>query len=202
MKKGVSFAAGMLLGLLAVFWSIAVPALQSARFEQAVLNTVNREAVGMSESALTAFARETMDYLNGRTDEWSPETPFVITGAFVSHMAEVRLWVDVLKNALPAGVMFALAGVLLGRDRRMVRAGMLCMLGLIAALLVWAAVDFESLWMAIHVLLIPNGIFAAGEPVMMLFPLSLFFGYVVPVVCWLAVSLAVMLGLCSVKGKE
>ncbi len=202
MKKSLSFAAGMLLGLLAVFWSIAVPALQSAHFEQAVLNNVDREAVGMSESALTAFARETMDYLNGRTDEWSPETPFVITNAFVKHMAEVRLWVDVLKAALPVGVALAAAGILLGRDRRMVRLGMLCMLGVIAAVLLWAAADFESLWMVIHVLFIPNGIFAAGEPVMMLFPLSLFFGYVVPVVWRLAVSLAVMLGLCSVKWKE
>jgi len=178
MKRTLSFAAGLVLALLAVLWSIAGPALQTERFEKAVLNTVNREAVGMSESDLTAFARETMDYLNGRADKWSPDTPFEISPAFVRHMAEVRGWVDALKIALPAGAALSVLLLMYGRDGQMARLGMLTLLGLIAAVLVWAAIDFDSLWMVIHRVLIPGGIFAAGEMVMRLFPLELFFSYV------------------------
>ena len=95
----------MLLALLIVAGSVAVPALQPDRFEKAVLNTVKPEAVGMSESDLAAFALETMAYLRGEKADWQPVTPFAIPQSFVVHMAEVRGWVDVLKWALPAGVM-------------------------------------------------------------------------------------------------
>ena len=192
MKRVFSFAAGMLLALLIVAGSVAVPALQPDRFEKAVLNTVKPEAVGMSESDLAAFALETMAYLRGEKADWQPVTPFAIPQSFVVHMAEVRGWVDVLKWALPAGVMIALLCLWLGRNVRMVRAGMLSVLGLMAALLLWAAVDFESLWMVIHRVLIPGGIFPAGEPVMQLFPLNLFFGYIPAVLCWMAGWLAVL----------
>ena len=186
MRKVFSFAAGMLGVMIMILASIAIPALNPARFENAVLNTVNPEAVGMSESDLTAFARDTLDYLRGETDFWQPQTPFAIPQSFTEHMAEVRGWADVLKMALPAGLLLTTAGLWLGNDFRAARNGMLCMLGLIAALLLWAAVDFNSLWMVIHRVLIPGGIFPAGEPVMQLFPLKLFFSYLPAVLGWTA----------------
>jgi len=192
MKRALSFLSGLMLALLAVLLSVAGPALQTARYERAVLNTVNRQAVGMSESDLTAFARDTISYLRGEKDAWEPQTPFAIPQSFVDHMAEVRGWVDVLKIALPAGLALAVLGLRLGRDGRAARAGMLSLLGLIAAVLLWAVIDFNSLWMVIHRVLIPGGIFPAGEMVMQLFPLELFFGYVGAVVIRLAVYLAVM----------
>ena len=195
MRKAFSFAAGMLGVMIVILASIAIPALNPARFEKAVLNTVNRQAVGMSESDLTAFARDTMDYLRGETDVWQPQTPFGIPQSFTDHMAEVRGWVDVLKIALPMGALLAAAGLWLGRNLRAARNGMLCMLGLIAAVLLWAVIDFDSLWMVIHRVLIPGGIFPAGEPVMQLFPLSLFFSYILPVVFWLGVWLVVVGGI-------
>ena len=201
MKKVLSFTAGLMLALLAVVFSVAVPAMNSARFEKAVLSTVNCEAVGMSESDLTAFARETMDYLNGRQDAWQPQTPFAISADFTQHMADVRHAADALKAALPIGLALALAGLWVGRDRRMARLGMLALLGVIAAVLLWAVVDFASLWYVIHLVFIPGGIFGAGEMVMMLFPLELFWGYAVPVGCWLAASFAVLIVLCSVKQR-
>ena len=192
MRKIFSFAAGMLGVMIMILASIAIPALNPARFEKALLNTVNRQAVGMSESDLTAFARDTMDYLRGETDAWQPKTPFAIPDSFTEHMAEVRGWVDVLKIALPAGLLICTAALWLGRDLRAARNGMLCMLGLIAALFLWAVVDFNSLWMVIHRVLIPGGIFPAGEPVMQLFPLALFFRYLPAVIGLLVMWLAVL----------
>ena len=186
MRRVFSFAAGLLGVMIVLLASIAIPALNPARFEKAVLNTVNRQAVGMSESDLTAFARDTMDYLRGDKDAWEPQTPFAIPESFTAHMAEVRGWVDALKIALPAGFVLAAVCLWLGRDARAARNGMLCMLGLIAAVLLWAVVDFNSLWMVIHRVLIPGGIFPAGEPVMQLFPLALFFGYIPAVLGWMA----------------
>ncbi len=206
MRKAFSFAAGMLGVMIVILASIAIPALNPARFEKAVLNTVNRQAVGMSESDLTAFARDTMDYLRGEKDAWQPQTPFGIPQRFTEHMAEVRGWVDALKTALPMGALLAAAGLWFGRDLRAARNGVLCMLGLIAAVLLWAAVDFNSLWMVIHRLLIPGGIFPAGEPVMQLFPLALFFGYIPAVLGWMAGWTAVLAGVSvlhySIKSKR
>lgn len=192
MKKLFSFAAGFWLVVVLILASILVPALNPARFEQAVLNTVNPQAVGMSESDLTAFARETMAYLRAEKDAWQPQTPFAIPASFAKHMAEVRGWVDVLKIVLPIGALLAVAGLWFGRCLRAARNGLLCMLGLMAAVLLWAAVDFNSLWMIIHRVLIPGGIFPAGEPVMQLFPLKLFFGYLPAVIGSLVVWLAVL----------
>ena len=196
----------MLGVMIVILASIAIPALNPARFEKAVLNTVNCQAVGMSESDLTAFARDTMDYLCGETDAWQPQTPFAIPQSFTEHMAEVRVWVDVLKIALPAGLLICTAGLWLGRDFRAARSGMLCMLGLMAAMLLWAVVDFNSLWMVIHRVLIPGGIFPAGEPVMQLFPLALFFGYIPAVLGWMAGWTAVLAGISvlhySIKSKR
>jgi len=205
MKKLFSFAAGFLAVAVLILASILVPALNPARFEKAVLNTVNPQAVGMSESDLTAFARETMEYLRGEKDAWEPQTPFAIPENFVAHMAEVRGWVDVLKIALPIGLLLCTVGLWLGRDFRAARNGMLCMLGLIAAVLLWTVIDFDSLWMVIHRVLIPGGIFPAGEPVMQLFPLKLFFGYLPVVLCWIAGyagALGFLFLYCSIRPKR
>ena len=193
MKKALSFLAGLMLALTAVLLSITGPALQPARFEKALLTTVNRQAVGMSESDLTAFARHTMAYLHGETAGWQPETPFAIPQSFADHMAEVRGWVDVLKIALPAALLASLVCLWLGRNARAALAGALTLIGLTAALILWAVVDFNSLWLVIHRVLIPGGIFSAREPVMQLFPLALFFGYIGPVILRLAVCWAVIL---------
>ena len=187
MKRALSFLAGLMLCGLAVLAGIAGPAVQPARFERAVLSTVNPQAVGMSESDLTAFARETMAYLRGEKAAWEPRTPFAIPESFTTHMAEVKHWVDVLKVALPLGLLLAAAGLWFGRSFRAARNGMLCMLGLLAAVLLWAVIDFDSLWMVIHRVLIPGGIFPAGEPVMQLFPLALFFSYLPAVLGWTGV---------------
>lgn len=193
MRRGLGAALGAAAVLALVLLSVLLPALNESRFERALLATVNREAVGMSESDLTAFARETIGYLRGQKHRWQPQTPFDIPPGFQKHMADVRIWVRAAA-LLAAGLLLA---VLIGARHvsgRSVLAGALGLLGLIGALLVWAVLGFDSLWMLLHRVFIPDGIFPADEPVMQLFPLALFFSYVGPVAAWLAGLGAAALG--------
>ena len=195
MKKFFSFAAGFLAVILLIVAAVITPAMNPARFEKAVLNTVNREAVGMSESDLTAFARETMDFLRGKKDSWEPRTPFPVPQSFADHMAEVRGWIKAFPAAAIGVQALVMAVLFLRPQERWLGAGLASAFGLIAAVILWAVIDFDSLWMVIHRVLIPNGIFPANEPVMQLFPLSLFFSYIRSVVCWLGAYMAGVLGL-------
>ena len=198
MSRGVSFLIGVLTVLTAVALAVLVPMQSTALFEKGLMQTVNREAVGMSESDLTAFARETMDYLCARKQTWEPQTPFAIPGSFVLHMAQVRAGVSACWWAVALAVCSVLIVLLFGRiDRSWHCAGMSAAAGMIALVLLWAAVDFNSLWYLIHRLLIPGGIFSASEPVMQLFSLQLFFGYIGPVMGMLA-AMGALIALFSV----
>ena len=190
MKKAFAFCAGMLAVWVIVLGAVLFSALDAGRFERAVLAHVNGASVGMDSADLSAFARCTMDYLGGKTDVWQPDVPFAMAGGFPEHMAEVRHWADVLKTALPACALLAVCGLFAGR--RSMLHGVLVMLGLLLALLLWAAVDFLSLWRLIHLVFIPGGIFPAGEPIMQLFPLSLFFSYIGPAAGWMAAGFAAL----------
>ena len=115
MKRALSFAAGGLLAVCALVFSVLQPALQPQRFERAVLDTVNPQAVGMSESDLTAFARDTMAYVRGESEAWNPRLPFAVPESFRAHMAEVRGAVKALRAGLPLGLLLAALGLLAGR---------------------------------------------------------------------------------------
>ena len=190
MKKTCAFCAGVLAVWVVVLGAVMLAALDAARFERAVLAHVNGASVGMDAGGLSAFARHTMDYLAGRLSTWQPDVPFVMAEGFAQHMAEVRRWVDVLRAAMPLGALLAAGGLLL--SRRSMLHGVLSMLGILLGMLLWAAVDFHSLWRIIHLVLIPGGIFPAGEAIMQLFPLSLFYSYIGPAVGWMAAGFALL----------
>ena len=193
MKKCLCFLSGLLLAALALLCAVLVIALSTTRFEQALLSTVDPQALGMSESTLSAFAEETMLYLRGAKPAWEPDVPFPVADAFRVHMAEVKGWVSaapwVMAVLLTAGALLLFLG---GRQRRPALLGVCALIGLIVCLLIWAAADFRSFWMVLHKLFIPNGIFAAGEPVMQLFPLELFFAYIVPLTASAALHVAAL----------
>lgn len=196
MRRALCFAAGLMLALSALLGTVALTATRPAAFEQALLGTVDAPALGMTQDDLRAFAGETMRYLRGEKPDWAPALPFAVPEAFSAHMAEVRSWVRGAALWLPLSAALALGLLLLGgRQRRACFAGVGAALALLAALLLWAAVDFDSLWMLLHRAFIPGGIFPAGEPVMRLFPLSLFFCYIGPVCLWAAGALAAVCGL-------
>ena len=194
MRRACCFAAGFVLALCVLLTAVLVPALSTPRFERALISTVNQQALGVSVSDLSAFAEETMRFLRGEQPLWQPVIPREgIPDAFVQHMHEVRAWVCaapwVIFGGAAVSVLLLLAG---GRMRKPVFFGIGSAVALLVCVLLWAVVDFHSLWMIVHRFFIPGGIFSASEPVMQLFPLGLFFQYVVPVAAWAAGGLAAL----------
>jgi len=193
MKKTLCFLSGLLLAASVLLCAVLLPALSTSRFEKALLSTVDQQALGMSESDLSAFAEETMRYLKHQKMNWQPEVPFEVPESFRAHMAEVKGWVTAAPWVIGCGILIGLCFLGIGKwQRRPALFGVCALLVLIVCVLVWAAVDFHSFWMVLHRLFIPNGIFAYNEPVMQLFPLSLFFRYVVPVAVSALAHLAVL----------
>ena len=146
-----------------------------------------------------------MRYFRGESDRWEPEVsaadgPIPISDAFTRHMATVR---DGIRTAWT----LALAGAALGalliaaavRKKRFSLAGYelggLLPLMLAAGLGLWAALDFSSMWGWLHRRFIPDGIFDAAEPVMQLFPSSLFAEYLSPVLTAFGLTALCVLGL-------
>ena len=203
MKRALCAVSGALLALAVLLLSVLMPAMSTTRFERALLTTVNTQALGISQSDLSAFAVETMGYLRGEKAAWEPQIPHSgVPEAFSMHMAEV-------KNAVSAApwVLSALAagGWLMlwfgGWQRRDALRGVIALMGLLLLLVLWAAADFHSFWMVLHKAFIRGGIFPYGEPVMQLFPLALFFQYIVPVCAMAVVLMAVLCG-ALVVGKR
>lgn len=192
-RKVACFAAGLMMAACVLVCAVLVPALSTARFENALLRTVNQQALGINDQTLSAFAEETMLYLRGQKPVWQPDVPFPVPDSFRMHMAEVRFWVQCAPRILLIGAVTAVVLFLLGgRQKRPAMLGIFTLAVLLLVLIIWAAADFHSLWMILHKTLIPNGIFSANEPVMQLFPLGLFFRYLVPVALWAAGLLAAL----------
>lgn len=201
----LSMLGALALGLLCVAGAVAGPATSTKLFARALAQTVDAERIGVTGAELDDFAQETMHYLTGAKAEWEPQISLnglsaqdSISPAFRAHMATVRGWVSALPAVFFIGVFLALnlwafplfAG---GFSRRgaMLGAGMAG--ALVLAVLLWAILDFNGLWMLLHTTFIPDGIFPAGEPVMQLFPETLFSSYLVPVGIALVLHTAVLL---------
>jgi len=194
MKKAACFFAGLLLAAALLVSAVLFPALSTARFENALINTVNAQALGASESDLSAFAETTMQYLRGQIPEWDVRLPHTgVPDAFRLHMAEVRGWVAAAPWLIGSGLVIGAVLLWLGGfSRKSALAGVLSLIALMLCIALWAAADFRSLWMVLHKALIPGGIFSAREPVMQLFPLALFMRYALPVCLWAAGLLAAL----------
>ena len=89
-----------------------------------------------------------------------------------------------------------------GCMRRWALKGVLALVGFVALIVLWAAVDFRSFWMVLHKVFIRGGIFPYGEPIMQLFPLELFFQYIAPVCGMAAVLLSVLCGALLFKSND
>ena len=203
MRRALCFCAGLVLALTMVLISIAGPATRTGLFVRALVSEVNREAAGVTEAELIAFGEETMRYLRSEKENWEPQIPAEgIPQSFYAHMAEVRGWVSVLPWVIGAGLMIALLCLLRGFDRRAFLWGMGALVWLAGLIVFWALIDFNSLWMVIHRVLIPNGIFSAREPVMRLFPLNLFFRYIPWVLGVLVLQLALVLAACFCRRRQ
>jgi len=194
MKKTACFLSGAVLAFVLLLTAVLIPALSTQRFQAALVNTVDQQALGVSEGDLSAFAEETMRYLRSEKDAWEPRIPHEgVSEAFRIHMAEVRGWVSAAPWVIGLGVIAGIALLWLGGFlRKQALLGVAALLGVLAVILLWAAVDFASFWMVLHQWFIPGGIFSAHEAVMSLFPLELFFGYIPAVCLWAALLLGAL----------
>lgn len=202
--------AALLLTLTALCAAVVRCMTDVSLFEEGLRANVDFAAMGADDSAAASFAEETITYLRGDKDAWEPR---VITSSgvmpvpddFKAHMATVRGWVASAPAALVIGLAAALAltacAVLLAR--RSARpfssggwyAGALAPLAALCALGLWGYIDFNGMWGWLHTTFIPDGIFAASEPVMRLFPTGLFAGYAKPAGIAFAVMYAAILAL-------
>lgn len=194
MKRLCCLLAGLLLSAGLLLYAVCVSALDEPFFQNALIQTVNTDELRISREDLALFSRETIPYLRGETDTWKPALSLAgipadqaIPAAFYEHMADIRqvfivvsrLWPILLGlGVLSAGMLFLLKKF----SPAAFRVGLLIPMTVTAGLLLFALLDFETFWRVLHQTLIPGGIFSAREPVMRLFPITLFVCYVKPVV--------------------
>ncbi len=212
-KKRNSFwtclIAAFLLMALALGASIYYNATKVSLLTDGIQQNVDLASLGLDEGTAKSFAVSTLAYLQGNTQEWAPtivvgDHIMPIPQTFKDHMATVKGWVSSATAVLLAGL--GVVVVLLGRALIGTKGGKkssfslggyylgaLVPLALVGGLLLWGVVDFNGLWGAVHKLLIPDGIFNAAEPIMQLFPVQLFAGYLQPVALTFAILAAVVL---------
>jgi len=192
----LGLAAGLLLMLAAFLGAVAGRAGDARLFQSGLDRYVVARGI-LSQSDADAFAADTVAYLNGETDAWTPSVTYgghalAVPEAFTVHMATVRRWMGFASAAVPAAVaaalvLLTLALLLCGRGgawRPAIRgyyAGAALPLVLALAVSLWGALDFNGFWAWLHETFIPGGIFYAGEDIMQLFPLNLFADYLEPV---------------------
>lgn len=159
-----------------------------------------------SSEMLSSFAQETIDYLVGKAETWEPsvsimgmEMPLPISEDFMSHMEDVKGWINVGQKAFYA--LLAVAVVLLGRVITSSRKGhsgfsgagyyigVFLPLVLVGGIIGWAYFDFEGFWMFIHEHFIKDGIFSNGEVVMQIFTTDMFKAFIKPIVTTFAMLL-------------
>ncbi len=202
--------AGLLLMLLALGASIAYNATRVDLLKQGMQTYVVEPGI-VSESDATAFVNDTLDYLTGIKSVWEPAVTIGdhrvgVPDAFKAHMATVKGWVDSAKGVLLA--VAAIALLLLGRamiGTKGAKKGPFSVGGyylgagvpllLVAGVGLWGYLNFDGLWGWVHQAFIPDGIFAAGEEIMKLFPVELFSGYLLPVGTTFAIGAGIVLAL-------
>lgn len=177
--------------------------------ETGIVQNVNLSAVGMDESSAKSFAVSTLAYLQGAAQHWEPvivvgDHIMPIPQTFKDHMETVKGWFSSATAVLLAGlgiVALLLGRALIGRKGSQKSGfsiggyylGAGIPLVLIVGIGLWGVFGFDSLWSVLHETLIPDGIFSATEPIMQLFPLELFQGYLGPVAITFGILAAIVL---------
>lgn len=192
----LSLALGLCLTGLGMGYAVGVHATDLDRFREAADAALVQTNIMSSEDA-ERFAQETIGYLTGRRAAWL--TAITVEGQvtpvpenFSAHMAQVQRWVKAFRFMLPLMiacvvvlVFLTLIGAAAMQSRtfspRFYYLGAVVPILLAGIVFLWALIDFKSFWEILHNVFIPGGIFAADEPVMRLFPVSMFQGYLPPI---------------------
>ena len=203
--RAACVVAAALLTVAALIGAVVVRASDAALFREGIRRNVDIATLGVSESDADGFARDTIAYLRGETDAWSPRVTLnshamPIPQAFADHMASVKAGFQAARTTAillaAIGLLLLLAVALRGRGfaAGWCALGALLPLLLLAVVAVWACVDFNGFWSWLHVNFIPDGLFSADTEIMALFPVGLFLDYGAPVAglfgCFMAVAAA------------
>ncbi len=203
--------AGLLLMALALGAAVYYNATKVSLLEKGIVENVDLASVGMDAGAAKNFAVSTLAYLQGTVSVWEPvivvgDHIMPIPESFKTHMATVKSGFGSAVAVLLAGLGIVI--VLLGRalvgtkgskkssfsvGGYYLGAGIL--LVAILGIGLWGYFGFDSLWGVLHKVLIPDGIFSAAEPIMQLFPVGLFAGYLQPVAMTFGLLAAIVLAL-------
>ena len=192
----LSLALGLCLTVLSMGYAVGVHATDLNRFREAADAALVQTGI-LSQEDTERFAQETIGYLTGRRAAWLSaitveEQVYPVPETFAEHMEQVQNWVKKFRFMLPlmiacvtALVFLTLIGAAALRSRtfspRFYYLGAAVPIVVASIVFLWTLVDFAGFWETLHNVLIPGGIFAADEPVMRLFPVSMFQGYMAPI---------------------
>ncbi len=192
----LSLALGLCLTGLSMGYAVGVHVTDIDRFRDAADVALVQTEIMSAEDA-ERFAQETIGYLTGRRAAWL--TAITVEGQvtpvpedFSAHMEQVQHWVKAFRFMLPLMiacvallVFLTLIGAAALQSRtfspRFYYLGAVVPILVAGVVFLWALIDFASFWEVLHNIFIPGGIFAADEPVMRLFPVSMFQGYLLPI---------------------
>ena len=203
----LSLALGLCLTVFAMGYAVGVHVTDLNRFREAVDTALVQTEIVSAEDA-ERFAQETIGYLTGRRAAWLSAITvegqvYPVPETFATHMEQVQHWVKAFRFMLPlmiacvtALVFLTLIGAAALRSRtfspRFYYLGAAVPIVAAGVVFLWTLVDFAGFWETLHNVFIPGGIFAADEPVMRLFPVSMFQGYMSPIALTFAYLLAVI----------
>ncbi|MEY8381871.1 TIGR01906 family membrane protein [Christensenellaceae bacterium 44-20] len=168
------------------------------------------EQIGMSGADLQAATDALLDYLRGRREDLHVQATIggqqreVFNQREILHMVDVRmlyLWAMRIGNGLLIlAAAFYLWAWIGGRDKAAVLGGYLqgnyILLGLIAALGIYAALDFNSFWTGFHKIFFTNDLWLLDprtDLLIQMVPEQFFFDLVMRIVVSAAVIIAVLM---------
>lgn len=168
------------------------------------------EQIGMSGADLQAATDALLDYLRGKREDLHVQATIggqqreVFNQREILHMADVRtlyLWAMRIGNGLLIlAAAFYLWAWIGGRDKAAVLGGYLqgnyILLGLIAALGIYAALDFNSFWTGFHKIFFTNDLWLLDprtDILIQMVPEQFFFDLVMRIVVSAAVIIAVLM---------
>jgi len=211
-KKRGAFWTCLLIGLLLIVLSFGVALALNVTRLDLLKQGVDTHVVGrgiVSQADADAFVNDTLDYLTGIKTLWEPAVTIGgfrigVPETFKTHMATVKGWVDSAKAVLlgcAAIVLLLLTRALIGVKGSKKSPfstggyylGAFIPLALLVGLGLWGYFDFDGFWAWIHRAFIPDGIFSAMEPIMQLFPVEVFSGYLQPIATTFAICTGITL---------
>ena len=197
----VSFLFGMMGIVLCLSIALLCCIHSSALFKWAELHYAPYQHVGLTESEAAEFAIHTIGFLNRKMNSWTPSLPFSVPQGFVVHMNEIKEAVQITDFGVGTLLLVYLIWMYFALfctecfQRRFFIVGLCTAIVLLLLILLWALIDFPGFWLILHKYLIPNGIFSASEPIMSLFPVTLFRGYLPSFFLFFLISVCLLIGL-------